>query len=157
MRRQFISDRWLVIGFLICCGVGFVYFLVCKVHAYRLKCLLRGDTDVAIASLTINDRGSDIEITDPESIRYLNAAFRSAIHEGYVPKHQGGQSFYADISFGSIGSARTVFHPSDVEDGIIIGYPLGGWDDAQYYWIALPEPRPAAVTDALARMRHKGP
>jgi hypothetical protein len=142
---------------LVVCVVGVACFGWDRFQAEprrRFQRLLRGDARVEVASLIVTGQERRIELTDPESVRYLTVAFRSAVKEGHVPTHNGF-SYYAEVQLGSVGFALIGFDAADDEDGVTVAFPIEEFGDPTYYWVPFPEPRPAQVSAALDLMRKR--
>jgi hypothetical protein len=154
-RQQRKKGLW--IGLCLVLGVsltsGAWYFCYSKPHD-NVQRLLNGDDQIELLSLTISGQQQTTQVSDPISMAYLNRAFRSAVREGHVPTHSYGSTNYGDLNF---GVARTVqvalYVPYDV-DGFTVAFPIDGFvGDPTHFWVALPEPMPMPVAEALKLMR----
>jgi hypothetical protein len=122
--------------------------------------LLQGDNRVSISSVVFSGHGLRIELNDSDSLQYLSRAFREAEKEGYVSENHGatlGYSYYARLKLSPQGSVLIGLSIPEDANGFTVGYPMDGFDDPTYWWVRLPEPMPAAITEVLERMRRSGP
>jgi hypothetical protein len=122
---------------------------------YNLERLLAGDDQVEVFSLAITGQRQSLELSDPASMRYLTAAFRSATKTGFFPMYIGN-TYHADVRMGPAGSERLGLEVPEEADGLTV-FPNDTPGDAVYYWVPLPGPMPPAVSAALGRMRKPPP
>ncbi len=142
--------RWLVIV-IIAAIVGGCWLLD-RAPRRGFERLIRGDNEVELNSLTISGQGMRIELSDPDSVRYLTNMFRSAEAEGHVPG-RSGLSYYAKANISGHGSVTIgLYVPEDVE-GVTISYPIDSLWEPQYLWVRFSNPMPAVLSAALEQMK----
>jgi hypothetical protein len=164
LRRESTQERrrGVLIGACLAAGLAGTYYSWQVFHTEPrrdLESLLAGDRHIELASLTIiTGQQQRIEVSDPASLRYLGAALRSAVKEGYSPSYHG-LPYYAEMGFGKAGSVLVCLAAAEDADGVTVCYPIvsyltDGYGDPFYYWVRLPEPIPTPVSEVLDRMRH---
>jgi hypothetical protein len=131
---------------------AFMYWVFCYLPYGRFNSLLAGDERVEVISVTIITRDQKIVIDDPESVRHLTAAFRTAKHEGNVPTHLGA-AYTIDVKMNGVGSGvTTIFVPNDAS-GWTVTHP--GYDsiDPTYCWLAFSESTPEPILTATKKLK----
>ena len=63
--------------------------------------LLNGDENAAVRSIRINPCRENVEISDSKTLRYLNAAFRKAVREGYSSQRPYNCWVIVDVDLGT--------------------------------------------------------
>jgi hypothetical protein len=117
----------------------------------RLERLLRADPRIELTSFVISGRGERMELSDPESLRYLTTAFRAAEYDRFYPKRRG-VPYDGRVRTGSIGDTFIYIEVPEAADGMTLGAGVDNFFELDYYWVPLPEPRPEPVTEVLKRM-----
>lgn len=119
--------------------------------------LLQGNTAEEIESVTIFDHAQRITISDPESMRYLTAAFRNSTYEGYVPKHDGrrrGWNIGVKLR-GYLGTAYTSIDVYEDMTGIAVMRDFDIGRDPRFHWVAFSEPMPETLSVTLRQLRQR--
>src|SRR5947209_8241983 len=66
----------------------------------RAERLIKGDTEIEVQTFRIHGQQLEIELTDPTTLKYLTASFRSAVKVGYFHDRSGGIVYSADLWLG---------------------------------------------------------
>jgi hypothetical protein len=133
--------------------VGLWYALIRP--ATLLERLLAGDSTVEVSSLVFSGQQQQVVVDDPESVRYLTAAFRSAGPKAYVAGHCG-TTYTMDVRFTGWCSFRAGCYVPQEENGLTV---CPNWhtlilDDPYFHWVAFPEPVPERVKEAIRKLRN---
>ena len=134
--------------------------------------LLNGDEDAGVHSIRVNAHRENVEISDPETLGYLNAALRKAVREGYSSQrpyncwtileiHLGtGESLDARVNsstgarlksgWGAMFGAWMPIPPALLEEGFSL-LITDDWfaGDFVHYWVPLTADRPIGLQAML--------
>ena len=133
------------------CALAFLFLGSSSSHEFER--LLSDAGKVEIMSMKITGQGREVMLNDPVAAKYLTESFQQASKEGFVPKHEGGYTYYAYIVLSNGDSVMVGCWTPDGTDGLTIAYPYDSLGDPTYYWIPFAEPMPRAVSAALGQMR----
>ena len=113
--------------------------------------LFRGDHRVVVTSVTVHGQQRLVRIEDEESVRYLNAAFRSVVPDDHAHRDTG-VVYQLGLRFGYLNAASCYASPGIDAPGMMVWYEES-FDRMAYFWVAFPDPMPTPVADMLAAMR----
>lgn len=128
---------------------GYSVWLYTFKPARDFETLLAGGTDIRVESLEITGQGRQVVLTDIAAIEYLTDRIRLAARN----EHKLGLTYYARVYLSSGGFITCGVHFPEEAGFLTILFPINGFHDGSYYLIALPEPMPQPLSEAIATLR----
>jgi hypothetical protein len=113
----------------------------------RFTSLLNGNESVSVICVKLGQA----ELKEPNAVNYLSRMFRSASGNG--TRFRSGYSRAATIKLSTGEEIKCNFLLPPEEDLLVVGYPTGGIDSAQYYEVALEHPVPELVKSFFFKHR----
>lgn len=113
------------------------------------KRLLAGDGNIQVEGVTFTGQGQRLALTEREATAYLTERLRSAVRDEF----EGGVTYDARFAL-STGSSVTcaIYIPTD-KRCLTIRFPVESLNEGSYYLLALPEPIPDPLLDALTKLK----